>query len=122
QYVRSRRARSALRGGRGPRRGRAPRDRPRAVRRRPARRCARRLCLEPWRARSMKLSLTPLTLRTKHEFKIARGGNSSWEHLVLTLEHEGKIGLGEVAATAYYGENASTARAALAAWEPLLPT
>jgi len=70
----------------------------------------------------MKLSLTPLTLRTKHEFKIARGGNSSWEHLVLKLEHEGKVGLGEVAATAYYGENAGTARAALAAWEPLLPT
>lgn len=70
----------------------------------------------------MKMSLTPLTLRTKHEFKIARGGNSSWEHLVLRLEHDGRVGLGEVAATSYYGENAATARAALAAWEPLLPT
>ena len=70
----------------------------------------------------MKMSLTPLTLRTKHEFKIARGSNSSWEHLVVRLEHDGKVGLGEVAATAYYGETAATARAALAAWEPLLPT
>ena len=70
----------------------------------------------------MKMTVTPLELRTKHEFKIARGGNSSWEHLVLRLEHDGKVGLGEVAATAYYGETAATARAALAAWESLLPT
>ena len=70
----------------------------------------------------MKMTITPLTLRTKHEFKIARGGNSSWEHLVVALEHDGRVGLGEVAATAYYGETAATARAALAAWEPLLPT
>jgi L-alanine-DL-glutamate epimerase-like enolase superfamily enzyme len=68
------------------------------------------------------MSLAPLTLRTKHEFKIARGANRSWEHLVLRLEHDGRTGLGEVAATAYYGETADTARAALAAWEPLLPT
>jgi L-alanine-DL-glutamate epimerase-like enolase superfamily enzyme len=70
----------------------------------------------------MKMTITPLTLRTKHEFKIARGGNTNWQHLVVRLEHDGRTGLGEVAATAYYGESAATARAALAAWEPLLPT
>ena len=69
----------------------------------------------------MKMTVTPLALRTKHEFKIARGGNSSWEHLVVALEHEGKVGLGEVSATAYYGETADSARAALAACEPFLP-
>jgi len=70
----------------------------------------------------MKMTIAPLELFTKHEFKIARGGNQSWEHLVVQLEHDGKVGRGEVSATAYYGETAATARAALAAWEPLLPT
>ncbi len=70
----------------------------------------------------MKMSVTPLELRTKHEFKIARGGQKNWEHLVVTLEHDGLVGRGEVAATAFYGESAATAKAALAAWEPLLPT
>jgi L-alanine-DL-glutamate epimerase-like enolase superfamily enzyme len=69
----------------------------------------------------VKLVVTPLTLRTKHEFRIARGGARNWEHLVVALEHEGRTGLGEVAATAFYGENAATAAAALHAWEPLLP-
>lgn len=69
----------------------------------------------------MKLTVTPFELTTRHEFRIARGGGRNWEHLLVTLEHEGRIGRGEVAATAYYGENAATAAAALAAWEPLLP-
>ncbi len=70
----------------------------------------------------MKLTVAPLTLSTRHEFRIARGGGRNWEHLVITLEHAGHIGYGEVAATAYYGENAATAAAALAAWAPLLPS
>ncbi len=69
----------------------------------------------------MKMTVTPLELTTRHAFRIARGGQSHWAHLVVTLEHEGLVGRGEVAATAYYGENAATAAAALAAWEPLLP-
>lgn len=70
----------------------------------------------------MKMTVAPLELSTRHEFRIARGGRKNWEHLLVTLEHKGRIGRGEVAATAYYGENAATARAALAAWEPLLPS
>jgi L-alanine-DL-glutamate epimerase-like enolase superfamily enzyme len=70
----------------------------------------------------MKMTVAPLTLTTRHEFRIARGGRTNWEHLVVTLEHEGRTGYGEVAATAYYGENAATAAAALEAWRPLLPT
>jgi L-alanine-DL-glutamate epimerase-like enolase superfamily enzyme len=69
----------------------------------------------------MKLRVQTLDLATRHEFRIARGGSSNWEHLVVELEHEGRIGLGEVAATAYYGETRATAQAALAAWEPFLP-
>ncbi|MGH7725099.1 MAG: dipeptide epimerase [Candidatus Eiseniibacteriota bacterium] len=69
----------------------------------------------------MKMTVEPLELVTRHEFRIARGGRKNWEHLVVRLEHDGRVGLGEVAATAYYGENAATARAALATWEPLLP-
>ena len=37
----------------------------------------------------MRITITPLELRTKHEFKIARGGNSSWEHLVVALDPPG---------------------------------
>jgi L-Ala-D/L-Glu epimerase len=70
----------------------------------------------------VKMTVAPLTLSTRHEFRIARGGGRNWEHLVVTLEHDGRIGRGEVAATAFYGENAATAEAALRAWEPLLPT
>ena len=69
----------------------------------------------------MKMTVSPLDLTTRHEFRIARGGQKNWDHLVVTLEHDGRVGRGEVPATAYYGENAATARAALAAWEPLLP-
>ena len=69
----------------------------------------------------MKMTVSPLELRTRHEFRIARGGQKNWDHLLVTLEHDGLVGRGEVAATAYYGENAATARAALEAWAPLLP-
>jgi len=69
----------------------------------------------------MKMTVTPLELTTRHEFRIARGGRKNWEHLVVRLEHDGLVGLGEVAATAYYGENAATAAAALETWRPLLP-
>ena len=70
----------------------------------------------------MRMTVEPLALETRHAFRIARGGQKNWEHLVVTLEHDGRVGRGEVAATAFYGESAATARAALAAWEPLLPT
>jgi len=70
----------------------------------------------------MKMTVAALELTTRHAFRIARGGQKNWDHLVVRLEHDGKVGLGEVAATAYYGENAATARAALAAWERALPT
>ena len=69
----------------------------------------------------MKMTVTELELTTRHAFRIARGGQKNWEHLVVTLEHGGLVGRGEVAATAYYGESAATARAALEAWRPLLP-
>ena len=69
----------------------------------------------------MKMTVTPLELTTRHAFRIARGGQKNWEHLVVTLEHGGLVGRGEVAATAYYGESAATARGALEAWRPLLP-
>jgi L-alanine-DL-glutamate epimerase-like enolase superfamily enzyme len=70
----------------------------------------------------MKMTVTELELQTRHEFKIARGGQKNWEHLLVTIEHDGKLGRGEVAATAYYGENAATARAALEAWREELPS
>ncbi len=69
----------------------------------------------------MKLTVQTLELTTKYEFKIARGAKTNWEHLLVTLEHDGRIGRGEVAATAYYGENSGTARAALEAWSEELP-
>ena len=36
----------------------------------------------------MKMTVEPLELTTRHEFRIARGGRKNWEHLVVRLGHE----------------------------------
>ena len=46
----------------------------------------------------MKVRYRPLELMTKHEFRISRGGRGLFENLVVEIEHEGRVGRGEVAA------------------------
>ena len=68
----------------------------------------------------MKVRYRPLELTTKHEFRISRGGRGLFENLVVEIEHQGRVGRGEVAAASYHGETRETAMKALAVWAPLV--
>jgi L-alanine-DL-glutamate epimerase-like enolase superfamily enzyme len=64
----------------------------------------------------MKLSWTNLELSTKHEFRISRGSSGLFQNLLVEIEHEGRIGRGEVSAATYHGETRETAATALGTW------
>lgn len=77
----------------------------------------------------MKLTVRPTTLPLKRPFAIARtpGGRrqarraASQERVVLIeLEHDGKVGLGEASPSSRYGEDVDDAERFLRAAEPLL--
>jgi L-alanine-DL-glutamate epimerase-like enolase superfamily enzyme len=68
----------------------------------------------------MKVRWQPLELHTKHEFRISRGGSALFQNLAVEIEHQGRVGRGEVAAASYHGETRATAERALAAWAPLV--
>ena len=68
----------------------------------------------------MKMTWRPLELATKHEFRISRGGRDLFQNLVVEIEHEGRVGRGEISAVSYHGEDRETADAALQNWAPLL--
>ena len=60
----------------------------------------------------MQLRHRPLDLRLRHTFRIARGASDVRENLLVELEDEGRVGLGEAAPIRRYGEDrASAARA-----------
>jgi L-alanine-DL-glutamate epimerase-like enolase superfamily enzyme len=56
----------------------------------------------------------PLDLRLRHTFRIARGASDVRENLLVELEHEGRVGLGEAAPIKRYGEDRASAAAAVA--------
>jgi L-alanine-DL-glutamate epimerase-like enolase superfamily enzyme len=56
----------------------------------------------------------PLDLRLRHTFRIARGASDVRENLLVELEHEGQVGLGEAAPIRRYGEDRASAAAAVA--------
>ena len=68
----------------------------------------------------MKMTLQPLTLQLTHPFTIARGSITQQESLIVSLEHEGVCGYGEVTENPYYGHTIQSMSDALAAAEPLL--
>jgi len=68
----------------------------------------------------VRLRIETLPLTTTFAFRIARGSRQVYENTLVRLEHDGLEGLGEASPAHYYGENAATVRAALAAWEPHL--
>jgi L-alanine-DL-glutamate epimerase-like enolase superfamily enzyme len=55
----------------------------------------------------------PLDLRLRHTFRIARGASDVRENLLVELEHEGRIGLGEAAPIRRYREDRASAAAAV---------
>lgn len=70
----------------------------------------------------LKLQTEVLTLRTRHPFIIARGGNTEYRTLMVRLvDQDGVEGWGEAAATRFYGETLETVQAALQTYGALLP-
>src|SRR5438876_571783 len=71
---------------------------------------------------ALKLATDVITLKTKHPFVIARGGNDDtrvvWVRLV---DGDGVEGWGEADPSRYYGETADTVLGVLRQLEPHLP-
>lgn len=55
----------------------------------------------------------PLDLRLQHTFRTARGASDVRENLLVEVEHEGRVGLGEAAPIRRYGEDRASAASAV---------
>lgn len=62
----------------------------------------------------MKLEWRRQTIRTKHFFATSQGGTSEKETIVVSLEHDGVTGLGEIVPSGLYGQSLEKSEAALA--------
>jgi L-Ala-D/L-Glu epimerase len=70
----------------------------------------------------LKLTAEVITLKTKHPFVIARGGDDDTRVVwVRLIDADGVEGWGEADPSRYYGETADTVLAVLHQLEPLLP-
>jgi L-Ala-D/L-Glu epimerase len=70
---------------------------------------------------TLTLATELLTLRTRHPFIIARGGQSEYRTVMVRItDGDGVEGWGEAAATRFYGETLDTVQAALLTYSPLL--
>jgi len=63
----------------------------------------------------------PLDLSLRHTFRIARGASDSRRNVLVELEEDGRVGLGEAAPIRRYGEDAASAAAAVEAMAGRLP-
>ena len=71
---------------------------------------------------ALRMDVEVLTLRTKHPFVIARGGQSDHRTVWVRLtDSEGNEGWGEAAPSKYYGETADSVVAALQLYGSMLP-
>ena len=66
----------------------------------------------------MKLTWRPLDLKLRRTFAISHGATDVRHNVLVSLDADGVIGLGEAEPTAYYGETAETAIAALERFDP----
>jgi L-alanine-DL-glutamate epimerase-like enolase superfamily enzyme len=66
----------------------------------------------------MRIRMAVIELETRLPFVTAHGGGSRFRNVLVELEHEGTIGLGEAAPARYHGETADTVVAALATLVP----
>ncbi len=71
--------------------------------------------------RGVRLTYEVVTVRTRHPFRIARGGSSEWRVVWVRLTTpDGMEGWGEAAPSRFYGESAETVIAALDRFVPEL--
>jgi len=68
----------------------------------------------------MKLSYRRQTLRPRFRFATSQGGVDEKETIVVTLEHDGIVGFGEVVPSALYGQSLEDSEAALDGMSDLL--
>jgi L-alanine-DL-glutamate epimerase-like enolase superfamily enzyme len=61
----------------------------------------------------LRIRQHPLDLRLRHTFRIARGASDVRENLLVEVEHEGGLGLGEAAPIRRYGEDRASAASAV---------
>lgn len=61
----------------------------------------------------MKLTWEPVELRLTHTFTISRSSTDVAGNVLVRLEHDGVVGLGEAPASKYYGQDQETVLAAL---------
>lgn len=66
------------------------------------------------------LRAVPVSLTTRHPFRIARQGTGEFQNVLVALRWRDHVGYGEAASSTYYGETQATVLAALAAMEPIL--
>ena len=59
-------------------------------------------------------------LHLRHTFRLARGATDSRHNLIVELEHDGLVGLGEAAPIARYDQDAASAARAVEAMVPKL--
>lgn len=63
---------------------------------------------------SVTLRQHTIELHLRHTFRLSRGASDARRNVILELEHEGLIGLGEAAPIARYGQSAESSARALA--------
>ncbi len=64
--------------------------------------------------------VAPVSLTTRHPFRIARQGTGEFQNVLIALRWRGHVGYGEAASSTYYGETQATVEAALRALAPIL--
>ena len=73
----------------------------------------------------MRLTWKRLRMHTRYPFRIAREGASvvgcDVERIVVRIEHDGVVGLGEAAPTPYYGQSLDSVERTLQQIGPMLP-
>ncbi len=66
----------------------------------------------------MRIQVATVDLETQLPFITAHGGSRQHQNVLVQIEHEGLIGLGEAAPTPYHGETVASVKAALSTMIP----
>ena len=68
----------------------------------------------------MRITTTRITVTKRHALTISRGTETGSVNVVVEVEHDGVVGLGEMAPNDVTGDHADTTEAAVAIWQDAL--
>ena len=68
----------------------------------------------------MRLSTQRITLTKRHALTISRGTITGSTNVIVKVEHDGVVGIGEMAPSDVTGDTADSAEAQIDAWQPAL--